>query len=396
VGRNGTLALLLALYIAQGIPNGFFSQALPVLLRERGVSLEAISLSSLLALPWTLKFLWAPLLDRTLTPRLWILGLQAVTTVLLAALAGFDPARALPACLALVLLVNAASATQDVATDGLAVSLLDHDLRGLGNGVQVAGFRVGMILGGGALLMASAWLGWAPVMLLMASLVALTTAPLLLAPKVGRSPLAPGPSTSFNPWSWVLLPGALRWSLVLLVWKVGDYLATTMLKPWMVDHGLSADQIGLLLGIGGFGTGLVGAGLGGLWMPRFERRDALVLFGLLQASGVLGYAAVVLLDDAGAPLVAAILYEHFVGGLGTVALFTAMMDASRPGHAGTDYTVQASIVVFSSGVGAAVSGLIAGSFGYPSLYVLAAAAALAGPALAALPTMMTRPAAAAR
>lgn len=394
MGRNGTLALLLALYIAQGLPNGFFSQALPVLLRERGVSLEAISLSSLLALPWTLKFLWAPLLDRTLTPRLWILGLQAVTTVLLAALAGFDPARALPACLALVLLVNAASATQDVATDGLAVSLLDHELRGLGNGVQVAGFRVGMILGGGALLMASAWIGWAPVMLLMAGLVALTTAPLLLAPEVGRAPLAPGPLTSFNPWSWVLLPGALRWSLVLLVWKVGDYLATTMLKPWMVDHGLSADQIGLLLGIGGFGTGLVGAGLGGLWMPRFERRDALVLFGLLQASGVLGYAAVVLLDDPGAPLVAAILYEHFVGGLGTVALFTAMMDASRPGHAGTDYTVQASIVVFSSGVGAAVSGLIAGSFGYPSLYVIAAATALAGPALAALPTMMTRPAAA--
>ncbi|HMV66324.1 MAG TPA: MFS transporter [Myxococcota bacterium] len=391
--RARTLLLLTALYVAQGLPNGFFTQALPVLLRERGVSLEAISLSSLLVLPWTLKVLWAPVVDRTLTPRAWILMMQAATAALLVGLAALDPATLLAPCLLVVLLVNTAGATQDVATDGLAVVLLDDDARGDGNGVQVAGFRVGMILGGGALLMASAWVGWGPVVLAMAALVALTSAPLLAWPEVGRAALPPAKAP--HPWAWLHLPGAGRWSAVLVVWKIGDYLATTMLRPWMVDRGLGADDIGLLLGLGGFGAGLTGAAMAGPLLRRSPRRDALALFGALQAAGVAGYAAVVLADTTGAPLVAAVMFEHLAGGLGTVALFTAMMDASRPESPGTDYTVQASLVVLSSGIGSVASGPLAASFGYGPLFVGAALIALAGPALTLAPgvtDVLTRPA----
>ncbi len=378
------LLLLLALYVAQGLPNGFFTQALPVLLRERGLSLEGIGLASALNVPWTLKAIWAPLVERTGTPRAWILALQALTAVVLLGISGLEPSGTLVPLLALVLVVNTLSATQDVATDGLAVAMLNEQERGPGNSVQVAGFRIGMILGGGALLVAYARLGWAITFVSMASVLIVTTAPLLLETAVG----AVRPASAHrggNPWSWFGLPGAFSWSLVLLSWKIGDYLATGMLRPWMVDSGVDIERIGWIMGIGGFGAGLLGAGLAGVLLPRMERQRAVVAFGLVQASGIVGYALVVGASATGWGLNAAILYEHFVGGLGTVALFTAMMDASRTSDGATDYTVQASLVVVSSGLGSVFSGFIATHLGYPQLFWIAAVVSLAGPAFAALP-----------
>lgn len=179
---------------------------------------------------------------------------------------------------------------------------------------------------------------------------------------------------------------------MLIAFKAGDYLAGTMLRPFLVDLGLSKTDIGVLLGTGGFVAGLVGAIVGGVLLARTGRIRGLVLFGVLQASGVAAYAFIVVTGATGALLWGAVIYEHFVGGLATAALFTAMMDASRPERAGTDYTVQASIVVFASGAASALSGLVAEAIGYSALFVLGATLALAGPALAALPrfTHITR------
>lgn len=136
------ILLLGSLYLAQGLPYGFFTQALPVLLREMEVPLEDIGLASLLALPWALKFAWAPVVDRTFSPRRWILGLQAAATALAAVLALAQPAPgSVTVLLVAVLLTNLVAATQDIATDGLAVATLTAGERGLGNGVQVAGYQ---------------------------------------------------------------------------------------------------------------------------------------------------------------------------------------------------------------------------------------------------------------
>ncbi|WP_414640858.1 MFS transporter, partial [Archangium sp.] len=161
------LGLLTSLYLSQGLPYGFFTQALPVLLREQGLSLPNISLASLLALPWALKFLWAPFMDRYGSARLgrrrgYILPLQVLSAALLVGLALPEGAVSVEALFAAVLLVNLLSATQDVATDGLAVDLLEPQELGLGNGVQVAAYRVGMILGGGLMLILLDALSWRP------------------------------------------------------------------------------------------------------------------------------------------------------------------------------------------------------------------------------------------
>ncbi|HVO30929.1 MAG TPA: MFS transporter, partial [bacterium] len=156
--RGPRYSVLAALYFSQGLPTGFFVQALPVLMRERGIDLAAIGAASLLGAPWALKFLWAPWVDAHGSPafgrrRTFIVPAQALTILLLLGTALLDPGRFLPWILALVFVANTVSATQDVATDGLAVDMLAPEERGVGNGIQVGAHRIGMIVGGGFLLL---------------------------------------------------------------------------------------------------------------------------------------------------------------------------------------------------------------------------------------------------
>ncbi|MGA9522665.1 MAG: MFS transporter [Myxococcaceae bacterium] len=383
------LALLATLYLAQGLPYGFFVQALPVLLRTRGFSLPEIGLANLLALPWALKFLAAPLADRLHLPQVGrrrglIVPLQLASAVCVFALAWLS-ASDISWLLAGVLVVNALSALQDVATDGLAVDLLSERERGLGNGVQVAGYRVGMILGGGVLLVVSASLGWSGTFVAMAGLMLVATVPVLL---YREPPALSMPATEPVGWwrefaSWYRRPGAAGWLLLLVVYKFGDALGQAMLRPMLVDQGLGEEQLGYLLGGVGFTTGLVGALLGGALVNRLSPKSGLILFGVLQSLAVLGYAWAASGIGLGA-LTVVCAVEHLTGGMATAALFTRMMDATRPDRAATDYTVQACVVVLGTGAAAALSGFTASALGYAGHFALATALSFGGVAYVAL------------
>jgi PAT family beta-lactamase induction signal transducer AmpG len=356
------------------------------LLRQAGVSREEIGLASLLAIPWAAKALWAPFVDGVGVPRQWILGLQATSVLLCTVLALLQPGEGHQLLFAAVLLTNLVAATQDIATDGLAVQMLSDEERGRGNGVQVAGYRVGMILGGAGLLVLYDYVGWRVTMASMAGLLAMSTWPLWSAPEVGAArSTPPDEPLSGHLWSWLALPGALSWALVLCAFKFGDYLGQGMLRPWMVDAGMSTAEIGTLLGVGGFGAGLVGALVGGVMIAPLGLKRALVAGGILQTTGVASYWWVIAAQHTGAGLWVAVVYEHFVGGVATVALFTAMMQASRRAHAATDYTLQASIVVLASGGAAAMSGIVAEQLDYDGLYGLAVVLSMLAPLLAAWP-----------
>ncbi len=382
------LGLLASLYFSQGLPFGFFTQALPVLLRERGLSLPAVGLSSLLALPWALKFAWAPLVDHARFRGLgrrksWIVPLQLAAALLSLSLAFADSQRALAWLLAGVLLTNLVAATQDVATDGLAVELLSPQERGLGNGVQVAGYRVGMIVGGGALLLAFARLGWRAAFFVMSGLLVLATLPILAHRE--RWPKAAAATRPELRWSaWLALGKHFGpWLGVLLAYKTGDALGTGMLRPFLVDSGLGLDDIGWLLGTLGFTSGLLGALAGGWAVGRLGRRRALLGFGLVQALAVALYALPASSRSALGLITAVATLEHFTGGMATAALFTLMMDRARPGREGTDYTFQASAVVLATGAASALSGYLAQAVGYFWHFVVAGLAALGGVVVAA-------------
>lgn len=372
------LGLLGALYFSQGLPFGFFTQGLPVLLRQRGYGLAEIGLSSLLALPWALKWLWAPLVDRWHWPRLgrrrsWIVPLQLVTVAILGALAVLGDASSMELWMGAILLLNLLAATQDIATDGLAVELLADRERGLANGIQVAGYRLGMIVGGGALLIWYEALGSGGTFLAMAGLTALASLPLLRLRE-------PGDVVSFSQRPrvrhWLRRPGAGRVVLLLVAYKMGDAFATGMLRPFLADRGLSLAEVGWLLGTVGFVAGLLGALAGGALVNALGRKRALLGFGLLQAATVAGYALL-----AFGQLDKVALYwlcgaEHFAGGMATAALFTCMMDWSSEQAGGTDYTVQASAVVLATGAASALAGFSAQALGYFAHFCLASVLAL--------------------
>ncbi|WP_437677886.1 MFS transporter [Sorangium sp. So ce131] len=382
------LGLLASLYVCQGLPFGFFTQALPVLLRKQGISLEGIGLSSLLALPWALKFLWAPLVDRFFFPRLgrrrsWLLPLQGLMTVALGLAALRDPREGLSPVLVAVLVVNLFSATQDIATDGLAVDLLEPGERGWANGIQVAGYRAGMIVGGGALLVLFDRLGWGLTLAAMALAIALLSVPTLLAREAERpGEGAQAASVGAIAASFWKRPRAAQALALIVVYKLGDAFAVGMLRPFLSDLGLSLSDIGWLLGTVGFVAGLLGALAGGALVLRLGRRASLVGFGALQMVSVIGYVYVARAAP-GVPLLSALCaFEHFAGGMATAALFTCMMDWTTRESAATDYTIQASAMVIATGLAAAASGFSAGRLGYPLHFTLAAGLAALSPVAA--------------
>ncbi|WP_275976922.1 MFS transporter [Polyangium aurulentum] len=367
--------MLASLYLSQGLPYGFFTQALPVLLRKIGLSLPDIGLTHLLFLPWALKFLWSPWMERRAPGRLgrrrgFILPLQILSSALLFSLAVSAEGPGVRGLLVAVLLVNLLAATQDVATDGLAVDLLKAHELGLGNGVQVAAYRVGMILGGGLMLIVFDAAGWRVTLVCLGAMLLAATVPVVLFREPpSEPPPRESPSLSF----WIHRPGVGAWFGLLFLYKAGENLATGMLRTFLVDRGLGLTEIGWMLGGVGFTAGLLGAATGGALVGRLGYRRALLGFGVVQAGSVLLYALCAQ-QGASVPMLAiACAVEHLASGMATAALFTAMMEACRPDHAATDYTVQACVVVISSGVAATVSGFSAHRLGYAGHFVAAAA-----------------------
>jgi MFS family permease len=374
---------LAVFYLLQGLPAGLLAKALPSLAREAGLSREWIGLLGLTALPWALKFLWAPWVDRCgrgarAHRKRWILGCQwgVVALVLLLSLwprdVWFGP---LLGCLLLVLFfINAACATQDIAADGLAVRLLTPALRGPGNSVQVLAYKVGMIVSGAALLMANDWLGWRVTLWLLALLIVLLLIPVARFPE----PMEPDARAwrAERGWWWRSLrdfwrrPGLGPWALLLLGYKIGDGFGSRMIKPFLVDGGWSQAAIGRLDLLTGL-AGLAAAGLGGVLMLRLSRRAALIGFGALQALAFVGWWWVA--RHAGAGVWPVALFEQIADGLSTVALFVVMMDYCRAGREGSDYTVQASMQLLAVGVFTLGSGFSASALGYADHFLLAAA-----------------------
>lgn len=369
------LSLFACLYFAQGLPYGFFTQALPVFLREAKASLAAIGGASLLTLPWALKFLWAPLADRYGWPKLglrrsWILPLQAASVLFLLVLSLLDPRQSLVPVLVAFLFCNLFAAAQDVATDGLAVDLLKDKERGWANGVQVGAYRVGMIVGGSVMLFILSVGGWSAATSAMAVLLALATLPVLFFRENDELPFARAVDTSAHRAPLAALgtmlqqPGIFAWLALLLVYKAGHQSASAMIRPWLVDQGYSLADIGQLMGLVGSGAGLFGAVLGGWVAGRFRWRVSLPLLATLQALATFTYLGVVLGEPATWKVALAAAFDNGVSGVATVALFAAMMDHCRPQHSASDYTLQACAVVVSQTLASSLSGLSAEYFGY--------------------------------
>lgn len=373
MSRGHLWLLLAALYFAQGLPYGFFTQALPVLMREAGYSLTAISAISLLFIPWAVKFLWAPWVDHRGSRRAWLLPLQVGGVLLALTLAALPLADGFIALFIALFLFNCVAATQDIATDGFAVQTLGPAERGLGNGIQVGGYRIGMILGGGLLLWLYAMAGWTTMLLTMAGLLALTVLPVLFmraTPPQAHPTVLPARTLMTGWWSRLRRPGLAGFIGLIAAYKFGDTMASAHVGPMMVDLGLRTTEIALIKGTVGSIMALLGAAAGGWLAWKVGRRTALLACGLLQALSLAPFALASLGVALMPMLWTGAVVESLCGAMATVALFTLMMDASEPEHGGTDYTLLACIIVLVMGAAVFAGGVVGDALGYAPLLLL--------------------------
>src|SRR6188768_773219 len=379
------IALLLALYFAQGLPYGFQVTVLPVYLRTQGASLGVIGLVGALSLPWMLKALWAPWVDRHGGGRYghyrsWILPLQA-GLALSALLAAFVPASELWLLLSLVFVMNLFAATQDIAVDGLAVRiLLPHEL-GRGNAVQVVGYKLGMLFGGGLLAWSSAYLGWRGLFLVMSGAMALV----FLATSMFREPKLAVELQAHSSIGVILkrvlaaarAPGSGLLLLAVGTYKSGEYLVSVMFKPFLVDAGYSLSQIGLWVGTYGMLASLAGSALGGELGRKLSLVDALLVAALVRVAPLLFCWWLTRGAVSPSAVIAVTCAEHFAGGLITTVMFALMMAGVDKRIGATHYTLLASIEVLGKSPATWSSGLLAERLGYGGLFLLGTGLSLA-------------------
>lgn len=379
----GLYATLGALYFAQALPVSMLVKAMPALARDAGLPTEWIGFLALPAIPWALKFIWAPWVDRWGAGRpdhrkRWIQGCLIAVMAVVFVVSLFPQKWLLGPgfvlLLGLLFLLNLFSATQDIATDGLATRMLPPALRGLGNSIQVNGYKIGMMVGSSALLILVGWWGWKTTLGLV------IVGMMLVLVQVTRfdepaEPPREREQASFRWWLRELSrfwrrPGMGLWLFLLLFYKVGDGFGTRMINPFLVDQGWSLVEIGTLDLVISF-AGLAGAAMAGLLMIRMAHRTALFCFAVLQALAFAGWALLAHYE-AMAWVWPVALFEQFTDGLSTVAFFTLIMDYCREGHEGSDYSMQASVRLFAVGLFTLGSGFSAAWLGYDGHFLLAA------------------------
>lgn len=406
------LAWVAILYFAEGMPFGVVKDVLPVYFRVHDVDLTDIGLTALLGLPWTLKVLWSPLVDRFGRRKDWISGCLAGLAVLCAAIPLFEPGDLTLGLWITLIAMTCVSATQDIAIDAYAIGLVSDGEEGDANGVRVSAYRVALIVAGGGLLLLRGWLGWAGIfwcaagIFLMLALVARATPEIEIDGGGGNS----GWATALR--GWLAGPGRRGRSGVValfafvLIYKLGDAAMAPMVKPFWVDRGLSVEEIGMVSTTLGVGATIAGALVGGWLTDRWGIFHSLWVLGLAQAMSNLGYAAVAWFDPA-APMAwqtavssatwatalveparlaiyAASLLESFTGGLGTAAFLAFLMHVCEKRHAAVQYALLSAVFAFSRDVAGAASGWATTRLGYDAYFLMTFAFAFPGLALVPL------------
>ncbi len=372
----------------QGLPYGFQTGALPVYLRERGLSRTAIGFLGLLAVPWFLKALWAPLVDRYSWARFgrrksWIVPLQLLLAgVALAGTRAFDQESLTP-LLVVVLVMNLIAATQDIAVDGLAVDVLGRRELGTGNIAQVVGYKIGMLFSGGLLLALNDVIGWSGIFVAMALFCG--AAMLVALPFQEPPPAAEGPAVLSSLREVMLAPGT-GWLLVLCgTYKLGEAMVDAMFKPFLVDAQYTPAQIGLWIGTYGKAFGIAGSVAGGVLAWRMDLLRAVGMTAVLRAVPLFAVLALSLVPFSDLAVIATLCAEHFFAGALTTAMFAYMMSRVDRRIGATHYTLLATVEVLGKMPGGFASGLIADRFGYPAVFALGAVLSVAY--LAVLPPM---------
>jgi PAT family beta-lactamase induction signal transducer AmpG len=371
------LGIVALFYFVEGTPVSVLWEVLPVYLRLQGLSLRAIGGLRLLELPFSLKLLWSPLVQRFGDRRSWITACMLVVAAAVAAVPLVDAARLPWLLMILVLVLTLASATQDMAIDSYTVALVDARERGAANGIRAGAYRVALVLVGGGLVTLAAWLPW-PGLFLFAAIVCVA-----LGLAARWAPDLPVPAEVRQHWlapfiGWLATWRALPLVGFVLTYKLGEFAIGPMVKPFWVDRGRSLLEIGVVPTALGIVLSIAGALVGGAFITRYGVFTSVWALGIPQAVSNLGYAVVAASSLPGPAIYAASVIDSFSGGLGTAAFLALLMAICDREGATIQYAFLTSLFSLTGRLAGAVSGLGVERWGYGEYFAITFLVSLPG------------------
>ncbi len=358
---------------------------------EDGVSLGVIGLTANIGLPYALKFLWAPLLDRFAPPgwlrslgqrRGWLMAIQPALALACAGLATGNPGAPLPliACAAAVAFL---SASQDIVIDAWRIETFAERSQGIALAAYIWGYRAALLVSGSAAIGLAGYLGWHGALLCVAGLVALGPVVTLLAPTSSSRAATP---QATRPWrgAAALLDEAVLsplrdfmtrphvWTVLAFVvlFKLGEAMAGTMAPPFYRSLGFDRAQVALAIGIPALAASLSGAAAGGLLVARLGARRALVLTGFVQMASMFLYFALAYSGGDPTILVAKVVLEAFAEAMADAAFSTFLSSLCAPGYSATQYALLSSLASLPLRTLGGLSGFLAAAVGWVPFYGL--------------------------
>ena len=361
VFRDRRLAVILLLGFSSGLPLALTGGTLQAWMTVEGVDLSTIGIFTLVGLPYTWKFLWAPLMDRFVPPFLgrrrgWLLLTQLLLAALIAAMAFASPKADLAWLAFLAVAVAFASASQDIVFDAYRTDVARPEQRGLAAAFTVVGYRVAMLTSGAAALVLVAGsgfipaLGWQDTYLLMAALMGVGAIATLWGPE---PEVAVPPPRTLDEAVWAPLreffsrPGAWVLLALIVLYKLGDAFAGSLTTAFLLrGAGFPLEDVGYVNKGMGLAATIFGALFGGALMVRLGLYRALMVFGILQAVSNLAFMALAAAGQSFPLMLFAVGFENLCGGMGTAAFVALLMALCDHRFTATQYALLSALAAF--------------------------------------------------
>ena len=383
------VAPLLALGFASGLPLALTGGTLQAWSTIEQVSLQEIGFLTLVGSAYTLKFLWAPLVDRYAPPWLgrrrgWMVLMQVLLALGMLAMGCLSPGQSLLPLALLAVFVAFCSATQDIAFDAYRSDVLRKDERGAGAALSVLGYRLAMLVSGGlALIMADQWLGWGATYMLMGALMLLMALASFWAPEPEVPTQTPRSlqQAVLEPFrEFFGRPEAVTVLVLIVLYKLGDAFAGALSTTFLIRAaGYTASEVGTVNKLLGLAATIVGVLAGGALMARLGLYRSLMLFGLLQAVSNLGFWVISVSPHNVWIMAAGVGIENLCGGMGTAAFVALLMGLCNQQFSATQFALLSALTaVGRTYLAGPLTPQLVQYAGWPTFFLLTVLIALPG------------------
>ncbi len=369
---NKKLFYISFIYFFSGLPFGFFYTFIPVFFRTQGIDLKTIGLFSIAGLPWSLRLLFAPLIDRYFYKSFWM-GISLIgISISITALSFFTPATLI--FFLFLFFLTFFSTLFDTSADGFVVEWIPTKMLGKANGIRISAYRISLIIFGGGIVALSHYLDFKFIFYLLGIITFLAGFFLILNSFLKINPKKSHISLSsqfIEPLKEILKrEKAFILLLFVLTYKIGDALLGAMVYPFWVDRGFTRLEIGLISGTLGSIFTIIGSLLGGFLTSIWSIKTSLLALGFFQSISNIGYAIASLQQLPKETVYFASIFESFSGGLGTAAFLTFLTSLCKKEFSSTQYAVFSTLFSLSLTFSRSLAGYGASYLGYTYFFLI--------------------------